>query len=280
MRLKTLKYDIRKFFNSKYFWLFLLLSSYISFKAVSDFKNLEYRHVNVIEGIINNLISPSTIMFFLIPVCLYYINTIFFDDYLNNYIKIRYQKKSEWYKDRCISLLFYNIITIGIFFIETVISSFIYLPKGIQWSQMNLNVIKSGERISIFPFEGLFSPITSVILILIFLILGITLLGTLSSTISLIFYNPKIGTIFIYFYFFISTKTDFFITKSNAYIKYAFIDGYILFARHNFSEDTFALLTVRESLIYLFLLLILSSIIGSKIVKNIDFSKREELDEL
>lgn len=279
MNLNILKYELKKIMSSKVLKVFPLISLFVTWKSTIKLQETyPHRNFNVLEGVLYALNDKNIITWVLIPISLYIMTKIFFDDELNYQVKIKSKSRVNWFLQKVIALIGYISIMVIILTIISLCVNVIMLNLDFGWSHFAFNLFPDITpeqlqqlEVRIFPFQPYYQPLKVIIITIIFLIFGISLLGLIISLFSLITDKPVIGITLGFIYYIFSTRYLNFIETKYSFIKYFTIDSYILFTNHNFNGMDIRLFTVKESFLGLLILSVIFFLIGTIIIKKKDF---------
>lgn len=285
--MNIIKYNIESIFKSKFTKLLVLVFFLISLKSLSNFQlNHSEGIYTFMEGIVYNLSNTNIISWIIIPISLYYMTNVFFDEEFKNYITLRGKTKRNLFRQRVLSLLICNAILIFIFLICSFIVSLFMFRLSFEWTKLTLpkNInpkeivgMKAAARdycLRIFPTQKYYSTIVSVLVILTFLIFGLTLLSLIFGLISNVINNARIGAVIGFIYYMCSTRYIFIASKQFSFLKYFTIDSFILVNNHSFQKNDW-LYSINQSLILLFVLLFAFYYLNILLIKKTDASKGE-----
>lgn len=285
--MNIVKYNLKMIIENRYFKYIVLGIFFISLKCLIDFK-LDHSVANYtfIEGIINNLSDNNMITWIIFPISLYYMTNVLYDEEYKNYITIRAKTKHNLFRQRVLSIFICNIILIFTFFLCSLIGSLYIFRIGLDWTPLPLpkgiptdemEKVKNAMKLhslSIFPLHQYYSTVVSVLVILVFLIFGLTLLNLMFGLVSNIINNVRIGAVIGFIYFICSSRYIFISDKRFGFIKYFTIDSFVLVNNHSFRNNGM-LYTLDQSLKLLFILLIVFYLLNLFVIKRTDASKGE-----
>lgn len=276
MKLNILKYELKKIASSSVFKFFTLIYIFVTWKSTINLQTTHHqRNFNVLEGVIYTLNDKNIITWILVPISLYIMIKIFYDDEIDYQVKVKSKSRVNWFSQKLIAIIVYIAIIVILLIVISLCINFIMLNLDFGWSHFSFPEVSQEHLyqfdISIFPFQPYYQPLKVIILTSIFLILGIWILGLIVSLISLITNKPIIGVTIGFIYYIFSIKYINFLEIKYSFIKYFSIDSYILFSNHNFNGMDTNLFTVRESFLGLIILSIALFLIGIIVIKKKDF---------
>lgn len=276
MNFNILKYEFQRIKSSNIFKFFILIYLFVTWKSTINLQTTHHqRAFNALEGVIYTLNNKNIITWVLIPISLYIMSKIFFDDEFNYQVKVKSKNRVSWFMQKLLALIVYISIIVITLTIISVCVNLLILNLDFGWSHYSFTGVSQEHLyqfdITIFPFQPYYHPLKVIMLTIIFLILGLSLLGLIVSLISLITNKPIIGASIGFIYYIFSIKYLDFIEVKYSFIKYFTIDSYILFSNHNFNGMDIKLFTVKESFFGLIILSIALFLIGTIIIKKKDF---------
>ena len=276
MKLNILKYELKKIMASNVFIFFTFIYIFVVWNSIINLKTTHHqRNFNILEGVIYTLNDKNIITWIVIPISLYIMIKIFFDDEIDYQVKVKSKSRVNWFSQKLITVIVYISIIVILLTVISVFINLIILNLDFGWSHFSFQEASQEQLyqfdISIFPFQPYYQPLKVIILMIIFLILGISLLGLIVILISLITNKTIIGVTIGFIYYIFSIKYINFIEVKYSFIKYFTIDSYILFSNHNSNGMDTNLFTVRESFLGLVILSITLYLIGIIVIKKKDF---------
>lgn len=274
-------YDFKRLLNKKSIYFYILLISIIlvntSQSYISMGEKINKGHqANMWDGFIATILDGTMIMWFLFPMCLYFITLIFFDSDLNTFIKIRVKNKRIWILSKIITVYVFSWFSIFIVSIISLVINLLYQGFSVNWSDAALfHATRSSEY---YTFIQTYWPLETFLINCFTFASTMTILTVIANLISLYKNNPKIG-ICISIMFMLLGKGFIFINVH--FLKYFTLNNYLIFAKKNFPTYDLNgtllrpnpfLLTINEVNLILALLIIFIIIISLIFIKKIDFS--------